>query len=212
MREGSDAGLTSAQRGSETRERLLAAALQTLREEGFAGTTARAIAATGGFNQALIFYHFRSVPNLLLEAFRRQSDGQVARYRAAAEEVASLSDLVEIARRLHAEDLEAGSVTAVTQLMAAAVAEPELGPAILERFEDWIRMVESALDRAISAQPLASAVPSRQAAYAIAAMFLGIELMSRLDPQRSEAESVFDMMASIARLIEQVAPALLAPG
>ena len=39
-------------------------------------------------------------------------------------------------------------------------------------------------------------------------MFLGIELMARLDPERSEAEAVFDMMETIARLIEDIAPTL----
>lgn len=198
----------AAQRGSETRERIIDAALQTLREEGFAGTTARAIAQRGGFNQALIFYHFRSVPNLLLEAFRRNSTVQVERYRAAASEVKSLSDLVEIARRLHAEDLESGAITAVTQLMAAAASDPELGRAVLERFEEWIGLVQNALGRAAGETPLAAAVPPRQAAYTVAAMFLGIELMTRLDPDRSEADAVFDMMANLARIIEQVGPAV----
>jgi hypothetical protein len=41
-------------------------------------------------------------------------------------------------------------------------------------------------------------------------MFLGIELMSRLDPSRSEAKAVFDMMENVAGLIEQLAPTLLA--
>jgi hypothetical protein len=54
-------------------------------------------------------------------------------------------------------------------------------------------------------------VPVREAAYAICAMFLGIELMARLDPERSEAEPVFDMMETIARLIEDLAPSLLPP-
>ncbi len=203
---------SAAQRGSETRDRILEAALRTLREEGFAGTTARAIAARGGFNQALIFYHFGSVPKLLLEAFRRTSEAQVARYRAAAANVSSLTDLVEIARRLHAEDLESGAVTAVTQLMSAAASDPALGRAILERFEEWIGLVREALDRALSTHPFAAAVPTREAAYAVAAMFLGVELMSRLDPARSEAEAVFDMMANVARLIESLGPALLPEG
>jgi hypothetical protein len=43
-------------------------------------------------------------------------------------------------------------------------------------------------------------------------MFLGIELMSRLDPERSEAEAVFEMMANMAQIIEAVAPSLLSPG
>jgi AcrR family transcriptional regulator len=185
------------------------AALETLREEGFAGTTARAIAQQGGFNQALIFYHFGSVSRLLLEAFRRSSEAQVAKYRAAASEVSSLSDLVEIARRLHRDDLESGSVTAVTQLMAAAVSDPELGHAILERFQEWIGLVEEALRRAVGSHPLAAVVPTREAAYAISALFLGIELMTRLDPERSEAPAIFDMMVNLARLIEQLAPTVL---
>jgi AcrR family transcriptional regulator len=194
-------------RGSETRDRIVRAALETLKDEGFADTTARAIARHGEFNQALIFYHFGSVANLLLEAFGQTSTEQVDRYRAAAGEVTSLSDLVEIARRLHAEDLESGAVTAVTQLMAAA-SDRETGGAILDRFEEWIRIVEEALKRSLGRYPIASAIPAREAAYAISALFLGIELMTRLDPQRSEADAVFDMMAMIAALIEQLAPTL----
>ncbi len=191
-------------RAAATRERIMEAALDTLREEGFAGTTARSIAARGSFNQALIFYHFGSVSNLLLEAFRRTSEAQVARYREAAATVTSLSDLVEIARRLHAEDLESGAVTAVTQLMAAAASDPDLGRAILDRFEEWMRLVQDALSRSVEAHPLGGIVPPREAAYAISAMFLGIELMTRLAPERSEAPALFDMMAVFARLIEQL--------
>jgi AcrR family transcriptional regulator len=201
-----------ARKGTATRERIIEAALDTLREEGFAGTTARSIAARGGFNQALIFYHFGSVQRLLQEAFLRNSEAQVAKYREAAANVTSLADLVEIARRLHAEDIASGSVTAVTQLMAAAASDPDLGRAILDRFEEWIGLVQEALARAVDDHPLAAMVPPREAAYAISALFLGIELMTRLDPERSEAPALFDMMANIAGLVEQLAPlAIQAP-
>jgi AcrR family transcriptional regulator len=193
-----------------TRQRIMDAAVATLREEGIVGTTARAIAQRGGFNQALIFYHFRSIPQLLMEAFERTSDEQIARYENAAADVASLHDLVAIARRLHDEDLESGAVTAVTQLMAAAT-DPELGGQILDRIDRWIAIVESALERANPAGGAIEGVVSpRSAAYAISAMFLGIELLTRLDPARAEADAVFEMMADVARLVEQIAP-LLAP-
>jgi AcrR family transcriptional regulator len=187
------------------------AAVETLREEGIAGASARAIAGRGGLNQALIFYHFGSVTNLLLEALRRTSREQVARYRSAAAEVSSLHDLVAIARRLHAEDLRSGSVTVVTQLMAAA-AEPEVGGQVLGLFEEWIALVQEALSRAVAGGPLAGVIPTREAAYAISAMFLGIELMTRLDPRRSEAAALFDMMGNLARLIEELTPMLAAAG
>lgn len=199
---------TPARPGADTRQRIMDAAVETLREQGIVGTTARAIAQRGGFNQALIFYHFKSVPQLLMEAFSRTSDEQIARYEAAAADVASLHDLVAIARRLHDEDIETGAVTAVTQLMAAAT-DPELGGQILDRIDRWIAIVERSLERANpAAGTLESVVPPRSAAYAISAMFLGIELLTRLDPERAEADAVFDMMANVAGLIEQLAPLL----
>jgi len=193
---------------TSTRDRIVEATLRTIQESGFADTTARAIARTGGFNQALIFYHFGSLDALLHEAFAEASARQIEKYRAAAAEVSSLTDLVRIARRLHAEDLESGAVTAITQLMAAASA-PEERAALLERFDGWIRLVQDALERAMAGSPLTAVAPVREAAYAICAIFLGIELMSRLDPERSEAEAVFDMMEGIARLIEDVGVPLL---
>jgi len=197
---------TTKHAGPSTRQRIIDAAIETLHEEGFAATTARAIAKRGGFNQALIFYHFGSVTALLLEAFRSTSEAQVAKYRAAAAEVTSLADLVAIARRLHHEDLESGAVTAVTQLMAASASDESVGPAIMDRFSEWIAFVQDALERAVKDHPLGAMVPAREAAYAICAMFLGIELMSRIDPERSEAEAVFDMMSAVAILIRDVLP------
>jgi AcrR family transcriptional regulator len=188
------------------------AAVETLREEGIVGTTARAIARRGGLNQALIFYHYGSVGNLLLEAFGHTSTEQVARYREAAADVTSLHDLVEIARRLHDEDLESGAVTAVTQLMAASASDPELGGKILDRFEEWISLVQEALEGATAGSPIGGMVPSRQAAYAISAMFLGIELLTRLDPERAEADSLFEMMANLANVVEQISPVLFPTG
>jgi len=122
--------------------------------------------------------------------------------------VSSLGDLVEIARRLHAEDLASGAITAVTQLMAASAADPEIAGIVLDRFEAWIAVVEDAVRRGIELHPLKDVIPVRESAYAISALFLGIELMSRLDPARSEAERVFDMLGGIALLIEQVTPML----
>ncbi|MFC7103761.1 TetR/AcrR family transcriptional regulator [Nonomuraea rubra] len=53
---------------ADTRTKLLDAALETLRTQGMAGASARAIAATAGVNQALVFYHFGSVDQLLAAA------------------------------------------------------------------------------------------------------------------------------------------------
>jgi len=185
-----------------TKQRIIDAALETLRTQGIAGTSARAIATTGEFNQALVFYHFGSVNRLLIDAAATSSAAQVAKYQEAAGEAKSLTDLVEIARRLHADDQQSGSVTVVTQMMAAAVSDPEMGKAVLDGFQGWIGLVEKALRQALAGTALESLIPNRQAAYAIAAVFLGIELLERLDPEQAEAEEVFDAMGSLAALFE----------
>ncbi len=179
------------------------AAFETLRDLGITGASARAIAARGEFNQALIFYHFGSVTNLLMEAARKASADRVEAYRAVTTDVGSLGDLVEVARRLHRDSAQEGSVAVLTQLMAGASADQELGAAVLDGFEGWIGLVEEAIGRATEGSPLAGLFPARESAYAISALFLGIELMERLDPDRSEAESVFDALRNVAVVVEQ---------
>jgi hypothetical protein len=131
----------------------------------------------------------------------------VARYREAVQQLDGLTDLVAIARRLHEEDLESGWVALVTQMMAAAN-DPERGGVLLDRFDLWIELVQEALEKAAGPIPIPIVAPPREAAYKICVMLLGIEIMSRLDPERSEAEPVLTMMEGIAGLAEQLAPSM----
>src|SRR5438067_9546412 len=91
-----------------TKQQIAHAALEALRSEGFAGATSRAIARIGGFNQALIFYHYGSLENLLLAALDLTSAERMARYREAVDDASTLEELVEVARRIYREDRESG--------------------------------------------------------------------------------------------------------
>jgi AcrR family transcriptional regulator len=192
-----------------TRQRIMKAALETVRIHGITGTSARAIATTGGFNQALIFYHFGTVNNLLIESARTSSADRVAAYRDVTDEVSSLASLVDVAAKLHTESERDGSVTVLTQLMAGAASDPDMGKAVLEGFQGWISLVEDALEKAVDGEPIAGVLPTREVAYAISALFLGIELMARLDPDNSEAEAVFSALGDLAGLIESMPPVAL---
>src|SRR5215208_6752877 len=101
-----------------TAQAIADAALETLRTHGFAGATSRAIARAGGFNQALIFYHYGSLENLLLAALRRSSDERLARYREALAGRESLATLVPAMADLYEEDKAAGHVRIVSQVVA----------------------------------------------------------------------------------------------
>ena len=74
-------------------------ALRTLAEQGIAKTSARTIAAAAGVNQALVFYHFGSVDELLAAACRYGAEQVVARYRERLAEVGTLAELLAWAGR-----------------------------------------------------------------------------------------------------------------
>ena len=116
-----------------TKERIVAAALETLRTAGIAGASARAIARTGGFNQALIFYHFGSVEDLYLAACDELSARRVAQYTARIAGVTTLRELVEVATELHREDTAEGHIAVLSQLLAGSVTIASAAGALLSR-------------------------------------------------------------------------------
>ena len=93
-----------AQDAGGTRQRIVEAAFETLRFNGFAGTSARSIARAGGFSQALIFYHFGSVHDLLLAALDWSGERRMTRYREALAGIYDLPHLLETAALLYRED------------------------------------------------------------------------------------------------------------
>jgi AcrR family transcriptional regulator len=180
------------------------AAVETLKNEGFAGASARAIGGHGGFNPTLIFYHFGSVNDLLLAALDRTSEQRMIRYREAVDEVDGLPELIRVAGEIYREDLESGHITVLAEMIAGAAAVPELGPQIIARMEPWIRFAEDAVRRALGDSPLAGLVPARDAAFAIVALYLGIELITHLQGDRSQAESLFRLASSLAPAFEGI--------
>jgi AcrR family transcriptional regulator len=180
------------------------AALDTLKERGFAGASAREIARRGSFNQALIFYHFGSVDEALLAALDETSGQRMERYRAALEGVASLPDLLGVAAEVYREDLAAGHITVLAEMIAGASAHPDLGPRIVERIEPWVAFTEEAVGRVLNGSPLAALVPVRDVAFAIVALYLGLELLTHLQGDGSRTESLFALARSAAPLVAEL--------
>jgi AcrR family transcriptional regulator len=58
---------------SETRERLLDAATELMRTEGYSAVTVRRLAAHAGLKRQLVHYYFRSMEELFVAVFRRSS-------------------------------------------------------------------------------------------------------------------------------------------
>ena len=84
------------ERSARTRAALIGGAIGALREEGFAGASAREIAQRAGCNQSLVFYHFGSVNDLLLAALDEVSARRMAAYSRLVEEAGTLAGFVEL--------------------------------------------------------------------------------------------------------------------
>ncbi|KAB8186354.1 TetR family transcriptional regulator [Microbispora catharanthi] len=183
----------------DTRTRLLEGALETLRTQGIAGASARAIASAAGVNQALVFYHFGSVDDLLAAALRHGSEQRVAVYRARFAAVNSLKELLDLGRSLHAEEREAGSLAVLAQMLAGSQMDDKLAPATAAGLGMWVAEVEDVLHRVLAGTPLTEFVDVAGLARATAAAFVGLELYEGVD--KDGAERAFDSLEQLAGLV-----------
>jgi AcrR family transcriptional regulator len=189
-----------------TKARIVDAALGTLKTNGFAGASAREIAKTGGFNQALVFYHFGSVQNLLLAALDVVSERRLRAYQPAFERARTLSELAVLARDIYREDLENGYVTVLGEMVAGGVSNLELGRQVVARLEPWVEMVERKVRALVAGSLLQPMIPARDLAFAIIALYLGIDMLSHLDGDHTRAQSLLDLGISAAPLAQALLP------
>jgi len=190
-------------RGAATRAAIVDAALETLKKDGFAGASARTIARRGEFNQALVFYHFGSVRDLLLSALDATSAGRMARYENALTDTNGPADLLRIAGEIYREDLESGHITVLSEMIAGSLNDPDLGPEVTARMTPWIDLAERAISRAVTDTPFEDMLPTRELAFAVVAFYIGVDLLTALDGDRTRAEALFDMAERFLPLLSQ---------
>ncbi|MFI6283997.1 TetR/AcrR family transcriptional regulator [Streptomyces sp. NPDC051018] len=191
----------------ETRRKLMEGALRTLTEQGIAKTSARAIAASAGVNQALVFYHFGSVDELLSAACRHGAEQRVARYRARLDEVSTLGELLDFGREMHREERVGGNVAVLGQLLAGAQTQPRLALATAAGLELWINEVEKVLVRVLEGTPLAEFTDPAGLARAVTASFVGLELYEGVDTDGAErALNALEQLGLLAAALDGLGP------
>lgn len=180
---------------------MVEAALQTLIEQGYGGTSVRAIAARGQFNPALVFYHYGGVDELLLAALDRSSTERLERYREALSEPGTPDEVVRRAADLFRQDVEGGHVTAVTELIGASLSKPKLRNDLVARMRPWLELTQQTLELLLADSPLTALVPAAApAAFAIVSVYLGLNMLSRLMPDLSQTEELFQLLEQLARV------------
>lgn len=188
----------------ETQARIVEATLATIRTEGILGASARAIARTGGFNQASIYYHFGSINDAVIAAVQHMSRERLARYEHRLGRVASLPELVQVAAELHQEDVTSGTIKVLSQVMAGAAGDQSFAKEMSDTFDPWVEVVSRALHRALDASPLAAALPIDDLAFAVSALFVGVELLGELRAEGTETARLFAAFEGMAHLVDSV--------
>lgn len=189
-------------KAEQTRAALVQAAVAALRENGFAGASAREIAQRAGCNQALIFYHFGTVARLQLAALDFVSGARDKRYRAMVAQADGLAGLVRAARSVFDEDLDQGHVTVLVEMIAAAQFSPELRPEVAARIRPWREFAAGSVRDALAGSPAARLLPADELAHGIVAMYLGLEMLANLEGEREPALALFDRAGKIASLLD----------
>ncbi|MGI5458060.1 TetR/AcrR family transcriptional regulator [Streptomyces sp. CA-249302] len=191
----------------ETKTKLLQGALRTLTEQGIAKTSARSIAATAGVNQALVFYHFGSVDELLAAACRYGTEQRVERYRDRLDRIGSLTELLTFGREMHEEEKAAGHVAVLGQLLAGAQTNPPLAPATAAGLDTWIAEIEKVLTRVLAQTPFGEFADPTGLARAVAASFVGIELYEGVDQAGATAAlDALEQLGALVAALEDLGP------
>jgi AcrR family transcriptional regulator len=192
-------------RRTQTRDRILRAAIDTLATEGFPAATARAIAASGGFAPGVIYYHFEDLEDLLLAAMRYTSDQRMARYTERTDAVRGAAALVAALRELYAEDVATGHIAAVQELVAGSTGPSgptRLAGGVRAEVRRWEDFTEQLVGRLFEGSPIAGLLPGREAAMAAMAFYLGLEMLTHLDGDRSRADRLFEAAGRFAGMLD----------
>ncbi|MGW0884430.1 TetR/AcrR family transcriptional regulator [Streptomyces sp. NPDC002671] len=194
-------------KSQETKTKLLEGALRTLSEQGIAKTSARTVAAAAGVNQALVFYHFGSVDELLATACRYGAEKTVAQYRARLAAVATFSELLAVGREIHARERAGGNMALLGQLLAGVPTHAALGPATAAGLDLWIAEIEQVLARVLTATPFGALTDPAGLARAVAASFVGIELYEGVDERGAHAAlDALEQLGELVTALDELGP------
>ncbi len=196
---------------ANSRQRIIDATLATLKDKGFAGTSTRAIAAAGGFKSGLIFYYFPTLNDLLIAAVESASVARLERYGEEVAAAASLGELLALLERIYADDRESGFVRVVSEMVAGSVANPDLGPRMVELVEPWIVAAQTAAERVLEPSGLGGVVSPRQLAFAAVTFYLGANLLTQLVPDSTEVEEILATGRRLAPMLDMFGGALRPP-
>ncbi|MEV6341101.1 TetR/AcrR family transcriptional regulator [Nocardia vinacea] len=119
-----------------TRDRLMEATAQIMREEGYAAATSRRVAAKAGVKPALVYYYFPTMDDLFVDVLRTGAERELARVRRVLTDEDPL-------RALWSINADSRFVQLNTEFMALANHRKVIGTE-LKAYAERVRDIETA--------------------------------------------------------------------
>ncbi len=112
------------------------------------------------------------------------------------------SELVDLAARVFTEDLDTGDAAVLVEMIAGSVSTPGLGAAVMARVAPWNEFAAVAVEKALGGFSESGIVSATEVAHAVVALYLGLELLSHLDGDRTPALALFERARQLATLAD----------
>jgi AcrR family transcriptional regulator len=190
-------------RGDATKELILEAARQSLREQGYSGTSIRAVAERAGVQLSLVHYHFGSKQAMLVAVLERENATLLERQQELFSGPGPLSAKWRAACRFLEDDLESGYVRILWELWAAGLADEQLAARWRNATAGWRRLMAEVVEEWSREVGLELPISAAAVAALVANLFQGLEVEILAGVTEAEAPHL-EVLEAVAQLIERV--------
>jgi AcrR family transcriptional regulator len=188
-------------RGETTREQILDAAEELLREQGSAATTTRAVAERAGVRLSLVHDHFGGKGGLLAELLERENTKLLARQRELYAGPEPLAEKWRIACAYLREDMKSGYARVLWELWSTGLADESLARRWRELMGEWRTLLEAVAQQWAEERELELPLPPRALATLVANVFQGAEVEMLAGVSEQDAPHL-EALEACAGLIE----------
>lgn len=162
------------------RDEIVLAALDQVRQRGIAGVRAAEVAKSLDVSTSLIFYHFGTLENLIVEAFRHAAEADLARLRDIMAEPGGVAKRLRAVLDWYAPTSKADGWLLWIEAWAASLRDAELR-SVAQRLDlRWREAVVALIAEGVGAGEFSCADP-RAAAWRLTALLdgLAVQMVAR---------------------------------
>jgi AcrR family transcriptional regulator len=188
-------------RGEATRSQIVAAARAVLADNGYAGTSTRAVADAADVQLSLVHYHFGGKRGLLAAVLEAENQRLLGRQQVLFEGPEPLSVKWRTACAYLREDLRSGYVRILWELWMVGLTDEELARRWRDAMGDWRTLLEGVAERWAAESGLELPLPARALATLVANAFQGAEIEILAGVSESDAPHL-EALEACAELIE----------